>query len=153
LRDRNLYGNPRARRRKRRARRLSIVIIVFICIVAFIFGTLYYLAGKYEKVNPGKKYEDVIKVLHPIRSEDGKYYRQISVPFWSETYFNADIDNTKQERGLAMLDYFLSEDGYNLIHYGIEGKDFTKDSTGKVTLTPQKDASGNNIHKLICLMY
>lgn len=108
-------------------------------------ATLYYLAGKYEKVNPGKKYEDVIKILHPIRSEDGKYYRNISDPYWSETYFNADIDDTKVDRGLALLDYFLSEEGYNLIHYGIEGKDFTKDSSGNVTLIPQKDASGRDV--------
>ena len=83
-------------------------------------ATLYYLAGKYEKVNPGKKYEDIIKILHPLRSKDGRYYRQISVPFWSETYFNAQTDDTKVKRGLALLDYFLSDDGYNLIHYGIE---------------------------------
>lgn len=108
-------------------------------------STLVYLANKYEKINPGKKFEDVIKILRPLKNAAGTYSRFVAIPSWSETYFNAKIDDTKMKRGMALLEYYMTDEGYNLTHYGIEGTDYTKDSSGKVTLITHTDAAGVEI--------
>lgn len=109
------------------------------------FSTLGYIGAKYEKANPGKKWGDVVKILKPLKNyKDGKYYRTLSDISWSETYINAKCDQKKVDRILRLLDYALTDEGYNLLHFGIDGKDF-KVENGEVVLTPQKDSSGKEI--------
>lgn len=108
-------------------------------------STLSYVAQQFEKNNPDKKYKDVVTVLKPFKNvNDGQYYRLIANPAWSETYINAKTDDKKIDRILRLFDYVLGEEGYNLIHFGIEGTDWKKDGD-KIVLTPKKDASGNEI--------
>ena len=109
------------------------------------FNTISYIGAKYEKANPGKKWADVVKILKPLKNyKDGKYYRTESDISWSETYINAKCDQKKVDRILRLLDYALTDEGYNLLHFGIEGKDFKVES-GNVVLTPQTDAAGKTI--------
>jgi putative aldouronate transport system substrate-binding protein len=107
-------------------------------------STLGYVKEQFEKVNPDIKYKDVVTILKPFKNADGNYYRHIANPAWSETYINAQCDDKKVDRILKLFDYVLGDEGYNLIHYGIEGTDW-KNEGGRVVLTPQKDASGEEI--------
>lgn len=105
-------------------------------------ATLDYLGQKYLKNYPDKKFEDAITILKPFKNvNDGQYYRYIANPAWSETYINATVDAKKVDRIMRLFDYVIGDDGYNLIHFGIEGTDWKKDGD-KVVLTPQLDAAG-----------
>ena len=55
---------------------------------------------------------------------DGKRYRNVSNVFWSETLISSNVDDNKMERILYLFDYLLSEEGYALIRYGLEGVDY-----------------------------
>ena len=108
-------------------------------------STLGFVGDKFEKVNTDKLYEDVVTILHPFKNyKDGQYYRKISTPAWSESYINSNCDDQKVDRILRLFDYSLSDEGFNLLSYGIEGLDWKKDGD-KIILTPQKDSSGKEI--------
>ena len=104
-------------------------------------ATLKYLSEKYVKNYPDKKFEDAITILKPFKNvNDGQYYRYIANPAWSETYINANVDAKKVDRIMRLFEYVIGDEGYNLIHFGVEGTDWKKEGD-KVVLTPQKDAS------------
>ncbi|HOJ11583.1 MAG TPA: extracellular solute-binding protein [Clostridiales bacterium] len=107
-------------------------------------STLGYVQTQFEKVNENIKYKDIVTILKPFKHSDGNYYRHISNPAWSETYINAKCDDKKTDRVMRLFDYVLDEEGYNLIHFGIEGKEWHKED-GKIVLTPQKDGEGKDI--------
>ena len=108
-------------------------------------NVISYIGDKYEKAFPDKKYKDVVALMKPFKNyKDGKYYRRVSDLAWSETYINAKCDQNKADRILRMCDYFMTDEGYNLTHYGIDGVDY-KNEGGQIVLTPQKDASGKDI--------
>ena len=106
-------------------------------------GTLQYLNDKYVKNFPDKKYEDAISILKPFKNvNDGQYYRYIANPAWSETLINAKVDAKKADRIMRLFDYVIGEEGYNLIHFGIEGSDWKKVGD-KIVLIPKLDEAGN----------
>lgn len=107
-------------------------------------GTIKYLADKYIKFNPGKNFADVIAIMKPFKALDGNYYRENDVGPWSETYINAKASSAKVDRILKMFDYALSEDGYNLLHYGIKGVDYNI-KNGEIVMTNQKKADGTAV--------
>lgn len=108
-------------------------------------STLGWVGAKFEKVNPDKKFEDIVTVMKPFKHyKDGKYYMQIGNPAWSETYINAKCDDKKVDRILRLFNYALTDEGYNLLHLGIEGVDYKKEGNS-IVLTPQKDSEGKEI--------
>jgi len=108
------------------------------------YGSLFYVHTRYDKLHPGYKFEDTFSVLKPFKNKDGNYYRIFSDPAWSETYINAEADNVKTDKILKLFDFFFSEEGYRITHFGIEGVDW-KLENGNVTIIPQTDASGKTI--------
>ena len=109
-------------------------------------STLAYVQSQFDKMpqNKGVDFASVITVLKPFKNADGNYYRHIAPPAWSETYINANCDDKKTDRILRLMDYFMGEKGYNLIHFGIEGTDWHKDGD-KIVLDPTKGADGKDV--------
>ena len=108
--------------------------------------TLYFVKQPFEKMpqNKGINYDDSIILLKPFKAPDGNYYRHIANPAWSETYISAKCDDKKVDRILRLMNYYLSDDGYNLITFGLEGTDWHKEGD-KIVLTPKTDADGKVI--------
>lgn len=107
-----------------------------------------YVGTQFEKMNPTLKYSDIVLLQKPFKAPDGNYYRLISNPGWSETYINAKADPVKVDRIMKLFDYVMSEEGYNLIHYGLEGKDWKKEGD-KIVLNLEKDANGNPVAPIL----
>ncbi len=102
--------------------------------------------ASYIKIHPDAKWADTFEIMPPFKNyKDGNIYYDVEDPAWSESYINASVTDSKMDRILRMFDFFFSTDGYNLTHFGIEGKDYTKDASGKITLTLQKDATGTTL--------
>jgi len=83
----------------------------------------------------GRKLSDVLMNVFPFQNEsDGKYYYKPSAVYWSETYFKYGMTAEKMDTCLSLLNYILSDEGHSLLAYGIEGTDYTKDASGKITM-------------------
>ena len=103
---------------------------------------IYYTFGTtWEKMHPDEDLGENLEMINMPSSSDGKWYFN-SGTFYSESYFSANVDDAKMERILQLYDYLLSEDGINLMRYGIEGVDFVK-SGDEIEITREKDESGN----------
>lgn len=94
--------------------------------------------AEWEKANPGKNFYDAVKPLHLWPSADGNTYRFTTLTWWSESYFNANVDDKKMDRILRLYDWLISPESKELFSYGIEGKDYTK-SGDTITITRPKD--------------
>ncbi len=71
-------------------------------------------------------FEDSVDVLPIFPADDGKYYSNSSRIFWSETLFSSKVEEEKMERILYIYDYLLSEQGLELVKFGIEDVDYKK---------------------------
>lgn len=107
-------------------------------------GTLVTTGVLFEKNFPNLKYSDVVTVLKPFKAADGNYYRNIANPAWSESYISAKVSDDKMARILQLFEYYLSDTGYNLLHFGIEGVNY-KVVNGKIELIPVLDTAGKPI--------
>lgn len=95
-------------------------------------------------------FEDAVSILNIFPCSDGKRYSNSSSPFWSESLFSSHVDEEKMERILYLYEYLLSEEGWYLTRFGIEGEDYDfKD--GKYSCLP--DASSENVSELLLKKY
>lgn len=102
------------------------------------------LKKSWEKYN-NKPFEEAVGILHIWPNKNGVEYRFNEKPFWSSTYFKGGISREKMDRILKLYNYLLSEEGIDLLLYGIEGEDYIyKD--GQKILTWEKDSAGNLIN-------
>ncbi|MEA4889370.1 MAG: hypothetical protein VB070_07895 [Clostridiaceae bacterium] len=108
-------------------------------------STLGYIGDKFKEAN-GASMEDSVMLLKPFKSTDGNYYRRTGNISWSETYFNAKADAAKVDRILAFQNWLLSDEGYTLIHFGIEGTDYTRNGDS-LEVIQSKDSSGEVVNK------
>ncbi|NLM09452.1 MAG: extracellular solute-binding protein [Clostridiaceae bacterium] len=76
------------------------------------------------RLHQDKPFEECVGLLEIFPAPDGKRYRNVSNVFWSETLISSNVDDNKMERILYLFDYLLSEEGYALIRYGLEGVDY-----------------------------
>lgn len=89
---------------------------------------------RWKAAHPDKKFLDSVKILKPLKGPDGNRYHPVFKTYWSESYFNAKIDDAKLDRILRIYDYVLSEEGNTLLTYGIEGEDYKVEGDKKVPL-------------------
>ncbi|MFV0504922.1 MAG: hypothetical protein ACK5LT_13300 [Lachnospirales bacterium] len=75
-----------------------------------------------------KPFQDCVGTLQIFPAEDGNYYSNTSSIYWSESLFSSKVDDKKMDRILSLYDYLLSEEGTNLIKYGIENVDYVKEN-------------------------
>ncbi len=93
-----------------------------------------FIANKWSKTYPDKNFTECVKVLKIPAAPDGNRYHFTIPTYWSEAYINGNADDKKVERILSLANYLFSDEGRNLIKYGIEGKDFNVDASGKITV-------------------
>ncbi|NQX68693.1 extracellular solute-binding protein [Paenibacillus alba] len=92
---------------------------------------------RFNKVYPDKKFTDVVKSLKPLVSLDGKRYHPVFKTYWSESYFNAKMDDKKLTRILDLYDYLLSPEGKRLVNYGFENVDYKLDGEKIIPTEPK----------------
>ena len=88
--------------------------------------------------------EAAVAVIAPPKGKDGDYGMRGNPGFWCGTCINADISENKIKAILSMLEFMLSEDGYNTFTYGIEGVNYEVRNGEFVSLMGQ-DANGYNL--------
>ncbi|HHX11838.1 MAG TPA: hypothetical protein GX731_03380 [Clostridiales bacterium] len=71
-----------------------------------------------------KPFDECVTFLNIFPAPDGNLYSNSSNLFWSETLISSSVDDEKMERILYLFDYLLSDEGWALTHYGIEGIDY-----------------------------
>lgn len=84
------------------------------------------IIDRWKKVNPDKNYADCVRPLKPLKSSDGNAYHATFKTYWSESYFNAKMDDSKLDRIMGLYDFLVSDEGHDYLRYGIKGVDYTK---------------------------
>lgn len=98
----------------------------------------------WTKAQPDKKFVDCVKFIYGPQVEVG-YTRFVEKNYWSESYFNANIDDAKMDRILQLYDWLYSKEGMSMMMYGVEGKDW-ESKNGKITLlTPIDESTGEHV--------
>ena len=92
-------------------------------------GTLLEIKKLWDSHND-KPFEECVDILPIFPAPDGKRYSNSSSIFWSESYISSNAGDEKRERILALFEFLLSEKGYMLTKYGIEGEDYIKTGDG-----------------------
>ena len=90
---------------------------------------------RWKELYPDKEFTECVKVLKPLKNANGDYAHAIFKTYWSETYFSSNVDDAKMERIMALYDYLLSEEGRELLTYGFEGEDYTKNGDEYTVIT------------------
>lgn len=104
-------------------------------------GTVEELAMAYTDANPDANPEEVIDFAI-VRGPNGKFVGFQDPDQWSQTAMNYQLDDVKAERWQHVLSYLVSEDGYNLRNYGIEGVDWQRDESGEITVNWEANEDG-----------
>ncbi len=94
------------------------------------------------KLYPDPSFSDNVKVLTTPAAQDGKHYHYAFPNYYSSTLVNAQVDDTKLDRILALIDYMISPEYTMLKKLGMEGKDYEMEGD-KVVITREKDENGN----------
>ena len=71
-----------------------------------------------------------------VKDKDGNFRLEGTENWFSMTFFNADISDSKMERILDILDYLLGEEGTRLAIYGKKDVDYFFDENGDIELNP-----------------
>lgn len=90
---------------------------------------------------PDIPFEDAVAIV-PLDDPNCVAFSEKS--FWSETYVAGGVDDAKLERIMMLMDYLYSDEGFMLMTYGFEGKDYTLDENGQITITRPMNEAGNN---------
>lgn len=95
-----------------------------------------------------------VGMFNPPKGQNGSYGINGNPNFWTVTCISAGLDDTEMEAAFELMDYMLSEEGKNLMIYGIEGVHYTLDNTkpadditryvAKDAILQGKDAYGFN---------
>ncbi|WP_409346511.1 extracellular solute-binding protein [Paenibacillus sp. MBLB4367] len=104
----------------------------------------------WNRYNPGKNFFDSVKILHMWPADDGARYYYVAPTYWTETYFNAKLDDRKMDRIMRLYDYLLSPEGKKLMQYGIEGQDYKEEEEDKIVMirpTDEKTGQSGSILK------
>ncbi|MEM9423650.1 MAG: extracellular solute-binding protein, partial [Spirochaetota bacterium] len=101
----------------------------------------------WEQANPDKDFFASVKILetYPFPAENGTTYKFTIAPIaWSETYFNAELSDSKMDRILNILNFLFSEEGQNIWYRGFEGVDY-KLEDGKFIDIRQAGSDGQKV--------
>lgn len=81
---------------------------------------------------------DAVKYLNLMPDVNGNKSYCIWDYAWSETYISSAVDDAKLNRILAIYNYLLSDEGLMLSKYGVEGKSYEVDESGKISYMGDK---------------
>lgn len=86
----------------------------------------------------------IIGMFDPPAGENGSYGIAGNPNFWTVTCLNNGMSDAELTAALSLIDYMLSEEGKNLLIYGIEGTHFEYDSNGERVSLLGKASDGFN---------
>ena len=75
-------------------------------------------------------------------SLDGEYTRFTEMAYWSESYFNVNVEDDKMGRILELYDWLYSDEGMRTMMWGIEGTDWEMDDGEINLLTDVNEETG-----------
>lgn len=104
------------------------------------FTTTQTIIDRWKEENPNKNYTDCVKQLKPLKTIDGRRYHSTFKTYWSESYFNAKMDDEKMDRVMRLYDFLLSDEGHDYLRYGIKGVDYIKSGDKYTELLDYKTA-------------
>lgn len=90
---------------------------------------------RWKDLYPDKEFTECVKMLKPLKNANGDYAHAIFKTYWSETYFSSNVDDAKMERIMALYDFLLSKEGRDLVTYGFEGEDYTRNGDEYTIIT------------------
>lgn len=71
-----------------------------------------------------------IAMVEPPMGKNGKHGGAGDKGFWQGFCINANMSNSRIRKCLEFYDYLLSDEGYHLLQYGVEGEHYTKNADG-----------------------
>ncbi len=95
--------------------------------------------GQFKEANPELDPFDAMGIT-AVTGNDGIYYAQNIMNYWSCSIFNADISDEKMDRILSIFDYISTQEGQYLVYLGVEGIDYTIENGQYIV---KKDENGN----------
>lgn len=91
-------------------------------------------AQRWQKVNPNVDFVSNVKTLKPLKGPDGQRYHAVFKTYWSESYLSAKVDDKKTDRIMRLYDYIVSQEGKDLLTYGIKDVDYKVEGNKKVMI-------------------
>ena len=89
-----------------------------------------------------------VALVNPPAGPDGTYGGAGQAGYWEGFCINAKLSNAKIKSILSFYDYLMSEKGYELLQYGVEGTHYTKETVdGKVKYTSLIPDENNGLKK------
>lgn len=109
-------------------------------------GAAQLMEDKILKTYPGKTIDELIAFIPWFANPTTGEVRYPSInSSWSETYLSSSVDDAKAERCMALMDFLLSDEGYELVGLGIEGETYTKDADGNYQVIELTKSDGTPI--------
>lgn len=102
------------------------------------------------KVQPDKDFTSSIVLMSGPKVEPN-YVGFSEMAYWSESYFNATVDDSKMDRIMQLYDWLYGKEGMYIMQYGIEGKDWKMENNAVTLLTPVDPATG--LHTATSVLY
>ncbi|GGI46549.1 hypothetical protein GCM10008018_17650 [Paenibacillus marchantiophytorum] len=97
------------------------------------------MSDSWEHYNPGTKFADSVKMLPIWPDEKGVRHHYVQGTFWSESYFSANVSDSKMERIMYLYDYLASEEGMRLMKFGLEEIDYHMENGQPVSLLSNRE--------------
>lgn len=71
-----------------------------------------------------------IAIVEPPKGKNGTHGGAGEKGFWQGFCINANMSNSRIRKCLEFYDFLLSDEGYHLLQYGVEGEHYTKNADG-----------------------
>lgn len=113
------------------------------------YTTLRNKVKQRSEIDTEEKLDDATAIMK-VMGPDGKYALEGGENWYSATFFNADMSDTKMEKILDIMDWLLGEEGTRMAAYGIEGYDYEIDAFGQIQLLEtgwEKGIDGDYVSK------
>ncbi len=99
--------------------------------------------NQFQQANPSVSASEAIGYMNIWPAADGKRYTFVETPYWSETYFSNNLDETKFERALELMDYLVSDEYFKKSQNGIEGTDYKIEDGKAISLLNDDEFIGD----------
>ncbi len=83
-----------------------------------------------------------VAMIEPPAGKNGTHGGDGQKGFWQGFCINANMSNARIRKCLEFYDYLLSDEGYELLQYGVEGTHYTKSADGTKTSLLPVDKNG-----------
>jgi putative aldouronate transport system substrate-binding protein len=93
-----------------------------------------------KKIFPEAKVDIIPSPVGP----DGKGGNMLYSKTLRLSYLNAKLSDEKAAAIVKFFDWMLTEEGQEFMAFGVEGEDYTKDASGKITLMPLDTTEKND---------